>query len=108
MTRSFTEQKRKKLIQAVVCEIYESVQECRCGNYWISERYNIFCELGYTISGGRIACTYLTVNLEKYDTDGECEDCEIDSENTNSVSQTELKVAVTKIIERNEKLWAEI
>lgn len=108
MTKNFVEQKKKEFIQEAVCEIYESVQECKCGNYWISDKYNIFCEMGYVFCGGKCDCTYLTINLEKYGTDGECEDCQIDSEDTKSISKDELKIAITNIIERNEKVWAEI
>lgn len=103
MTKSFKEQEHKKLIRAIVDEICGSVSEASTGNYWINERWNIFCEKGCCLSGGEVIERYYEISLEQYDGKGELIDCQVDYQDTKDMTEKELEKAVRQILERNDE-----
>ncbi len=103
MTKSFKEQEHEKLVRAIVDEIYGSVSEASTGNYWINERWNIFCEKGCCLSGGEVVERYYAVSLEQYDCKGDLIDCQADYQDTKDMKKSELEKAIRQIVDRNEE-----
>lgn len=107
MRKTFKEQEREKLIEAATNEIFGSISYTDTGNYWINNRWNLFCEKGYVSSGGEIRAKYYCISLEEYDGAEKCIDCQRDLQETTNMTEKELEFAVRAIVERSEHLWLE-
>lgn len=107
ISKSYKVQKINQLVRAATDEIYGSVLDFATGNYWINERWNIFCEKGYSMSGGEVIETYYAVSLEKYDDKGDCIDCQVDYQDTKDMAGNKLEEAIRKIVERNVHRWTD-
>ena len=107
MYKTFKQQEREKLIRAATDEIFSSISHADTGNYWINNRWNLFCEKGYVSSGEKIRAKYYCISLEEYDSGEKCIDCQRDLQETVNMTKKELELAVRALVERNEHLWIE-
>ena len=84
-------------------EIFGSISVAATGNFWFSEYWNLFC-YKEQLCGSR----YFVVNLERYGNSEECQDFEFDTEETNTDTEVELRIAIEQIIRRNMFLLEEM
>lgn len=90
----------EKMVRAVADEIESSVSDTLAnnhaygvGNYWIDERYNLFCE---TCQDRATSPLYYLLKLERYKGE-ECVDTEVYTESTDTLEMEELEKALRRI-----------
>lgn len=93
----------EKTVNQATDEIFGSVSETATGNYWFNEHWNLFCEKEQLCGS-----IYFVLNLERYGNSEECQDFEFDTEETNTDTEVELRIAIEQIIRRNMFLLGEI